>query len=89
MKPLPVPYLVRRLEDGAALEIHWDQVGHVGIYAARELRLACPCAACRDEVSGAPILAAAGVPADVRAAAKTGRNRPETIRHTQGESACA
>ncbi|HTT69540.1 MAG TPA: DUF971 domain-containing protein [Gemmatimonadales bacterium] len=69
MKPLPVPYLVRRLDGGAALEIHWDEAGHVGIYGARELRLACPCAACRDEISGAPILEAGGVPDEIRAVA--------------------
>ncbi len=34
--------------------------------AARELRLACPCAQCVDEISGRPILDHTGVPADVR-----------------------
>ncbi len=67
MKQLPVPYLIRRLDDGAAIQIQWDQDGHVGIYGARELRLACQCAGCRDEISGRPILDAGGVPREVRA----------------------
>jgi DUF971 family protein len=68
VKRLPVPHLIRRLDDGAAIEIEWDEDGHVGVYAARELRLACQCAACRDEMSGLPILDARGVPGEVRAA---------------------
>ena len=67
MKPLPVPHLIRRLDGGAAVQIEWDRDGHVGIYGARELRLACQCAACRDEMSGAPTLDPRRVPADVRA----------------------
>jgi DUF971 family protein len=67
VKQVPVPYLIRRLDEGAAIEIHWDQDGHVGIYGARDLRLACQCAGCRDEVSGVPTLDAAGVPREIRA----------------------
>lgn len=33
------------------VKITW-QDGHVSVYPARELRLACPCAACVDEVTG-------------------------------------
>ena len=39
--------------------------GHVSVYAARTLRLACPCAACVDELSGARMLNPDTVAADV------------------------
>jgi DUF971 family protein len=69
MKTMPVPRLIRRLDEGSAVEIQWDDAGHTGIYGARDLRLACPCAVCRDEMTGRPLLVAASVPAGVRAAA--------------------
>lgn len=46
------------------VKIMW-QDGHEGIYPARELRLACPCAACVDEVTGQRRLAASSVPQNV------------------------
>ncbi len=64
-----MPHLIRRLDDGAAVEIRWDDAGHAGIYGARELRLACQCAVCRDEMTGRPLLDDGSVPADVRASA--------------------
>ena len=67
MKRLPVPRLIGRLDDGAAIRIEWEEAGHVGVYRARDLRLACQCASCRDEISGRPTLDARDVPADVRA----------------------
>ncbi len=67
MKPGPIPHLIRRLDDGAAIQIQWDEAGHVGNFAARELRLACPCAECREEISGRPLLDPTAVPGDVRA----------------------
>lgn len=58
-----IPVAVRRQE--GAVEITWDRTGHVGRFAARELRLACPCAACVDEMSGRPLLDPTTVPLDV------------------------
>jgi DUF971 family protein len=46
------------------VQIDWAD-GHRSIYPARLLRLACRCAVCVDEVSGRPLLDAAGVAADV------------------------
>lgn len=44
--------------------IEWAD-GHRSVYPARLLRLACRCAVCVDEVSGAPLLDPARVPEDV------------------------
>jgi ATP-binding protein involved in chromosome partitioning len=41
--------------------------GHVTTYGARELRLACRCAGCIEEMSGQPLLDPAKVPESVRA----------------------
>lgn len=56
-RPLALDY------DAAGLTITWpDRVQHLD---PRGLRLACRCAACRDEVSGRPLLDPARVPLDV------------------------
>lgn len=61
---IPVPYALTRRDDGILIE--WDAAGHEALYPARALRLACPCAACVDEMSGRRLLDPAGVAEDVR-----------------------
>lgn len=46
------------------LEIEWSD-GLTTRYGVRELRLQCPCAACRDELTGERLLDPATVPQDV------------------------
>jgi ATP-binding protein involved in chromosome partitioning len=58
-----VPVAIRREVD--AVVITWAETGHVGRFPARELRLACPCAACVDELTNRPLLDPERVPAEV------------------------
>jgi ATP-binding protein involved in chromosome partitioning len=58
----PVPQAIHRADD--AVTITWTE-DHIGVYPARALRLACPCAGCVEEMSGQPLLNPASVREDV------------------------
>ena len=60
---IPMPVEVGRANQHD-VKITW-QDGHESIYPARELRLACPCAACVDEVTGQMRLIASSVAQNV------------------------
>ncbi|MBI4004413.1 MAG: DUF971 domain-containing protein [Candidatus Omnitrophica bacterium] len=60
----PIPKEIGRANQHD-VKIRW-QDGHESIYPARELRLACPCAGCVDEVTGQLRLIASSVPQNVR-----------------------
>lgn len=62
--PAITPRDIGPTEDGKALRILWED-GHESIFLPFDLRMACPCAGCVDELSGQRILTEAKVPPGV------------------------
>ena len=61
----PADRLAALDHDEGGLRLTWAD-GHAQILAPRDLRIACPCAKCRDEVTGARLLDPATVALDIR-----------------------
>jgi DUF971 family protein len=66
LRRIPVPETIELADDGARIVLTWPG-GTVTEHSALELRRACPCAVCIDEMTGRRLLDPGRVPADVRA----------------------
>ena len=63
MSAIPIPVEIHR--DDHQIVLKWS-AHHETTFSARDLRLACPCAQCRDEMTGRTLLNPGSVPEDVR-----------------------
>jgi ATP-binding protein involved in chromosome partitioning len=61
----PADRLTALGHDATGLRLHWAD-GHAQSLAPRDLRIVCPCAQCRDEMTGARLLDPGTVPLDLR-----------------------
>ena len=62
MRETPVPEKIHRADQ--AVTITWNE-NHIATFSARELRLKCQCAECRDEMTGYPLLNPHTIPDDI------------------------
>ncbi len=63
MSGIPIPVEIHR--DDHQIVLKWS-ANHETAFSARDLRLACQCAQCRDEMTGKVLLHSSSVPEDVR-----------------------
>lgn len=61
---MAMPHSIRRRDQGLA--VTWVVGEEPVLLEARTLRLACPCAACHDEITGAPLVDPRAVPGDIK-----------------------